>query len=96
MTSGWPVYPDNLKVPETAVSTLVLIGPTPHPEKYIRLGTIKQIRSELGAVYRLARTGKIASGEATRLCYILNILANMTLDADIEGRIETLEKGQSE
>jgi hypothetical protein len=93
---GWPGYrSDNPKPQEIAVLEGVAIE-APPPPKYIRLGSIRQIRYELAAVYRLARTGKLATSEATRLTYILNTLASLTLDADIENRVENLERGDTQ
>ncbi len=92
--SGWPDYGSNNSKPqEIAVLELVPANPAP-PPKYIRLGSIRQIRYELAAVYRLARTGKLASGEATRLTYILNTLATLTAESLFEERISELEKGR--
>ena len=63
-------------------------------QKYIRLGTMRQIRSELAVIYRAARNGEIASGEATRFTYILIQLANLTMESQIEERVESLERGK--
>jgi hypothetical protein len=92
--TGWPGYgSDNSKSQLPAVLEGVAIE-APRPPKYIRLGSIRQIRYELAAVYRLARTGKMASGEATRLTYILNTLAQMTVDSQFEERLSELEEGR--
>lgn len=89
--SGWPDYgSDNSKSREIAVLEPVAIE-APLPPKYIRLGSIRQIRYELAAIYRLARNGQMATGEATRFTYILTQLANMTMDSDIAERVEKLE-----
>ncbi len=84
---------DNSKPQQLAVLEGVAIE-APPPPKYIRLGSIRQIRYELAAVYRLVRTGKLASGEGTRLTYILNTLAQMTVDSQFEERLSELEEGQ--
>ena len=90
MDSGWPDFGyDNSKSREIAVLPAVVVGAT--PAKYIRLGSIRQIRYELAAIYRAARNGEMASGEATRFTYILTQLANMTMDSDIAERVEKLE-----
>ena len=91
--SGWPAHgSDNSKPQEIAV--LEYVPASPAPPKYIRLGRIRQIRYELAAVYRLARTNKMASGEATRLTYILNTLAQMTIDSSFEERLSELEESK--
>lgn len=88
---GWPdCASNNSKSQEIAVLEYVPANPAP-PPKYIRLGSLRQIRYELAAVYRLVRTNKMASGEGTRLTYILTQLANLTMDSDIAERVEKLE-----
>ena len=91
--TGWPDHgSDNSRSQEIAVSQ-TFASQAPPPSKFIRLGSIRQIRYELAAVYRLARNGQIASGEATRFTYILTQLANLTMESQIEERIESLERG---
>jgi hypothetical protein len=92
--TGWQEYGSNNSKPqEMAVLEYVPVNPAP-PPKYIRLGSVRQIRYELAAVYRLARTNKMASGEATRLTYILNILSQMTVDSQFEERLSELEENR--
>ena len=88
---GWLKYhSDNSRSQEIAVLGPVVVE-APPPPKYIRLGSIRQIRYELAAIYRLARSGQMSTGEATRLTYILTQLANLTMDSDIAERVEKLE-----
>ena len=90
--TGWQEYGSNNSKPQEIAVLEGVAVEAPPPPKYIRLGSIRQIRYELAAVYRLARTNKMASGEATRLTYILNTLAQMTVDSQIEERISELEE----
>lgn len=90
--SGWPDY--HSKSQEIAVLKGIVVNDPPKAQKYIRLGTIRQVRYELAAVYREARQGQLASGEATRLTYILNMLAQMMVDDQLEERISALETGR--
>lgn len=89
MSSAWPDIPN---VGKTTRYEVLPAEPTPVPAKYIRLGTVRQIRTELAAVYRGVRTGLIPSSEGTRLTYMLTQLANMTVDSEIADRVEKLEK----
>ena len=56
------------------------------------LNSIPRIRDELARVYRDARTGRIPTGEATRLAYILNVMARLIETGELEARIEKLER----
>ena len=95
MADGWPDFnSDNSNEPEVPVYELVPVNPTPTPKKYIRLGSVRQIRFELASVYRAVRNGEMASGEGTRLTYMLMQLANMIVDGDLEAKVENLEKRQ--
>lgn len=85
---------DNSAPPKTAVVEVVQVAPTPKRKKYIRLGTMRQIRFELAAIYRAARNGEMESGEATRFTYILTQLANMTMDTELAERVDKLERGE--
>lgn len=93
--TGWPDYGSNNSKPqEIAVLEALPADPATPKEKYIRLGTIRQIRFELAAIYREVRTGKLASGEGTRLAWLLQALSNLTADSQLEQRIADLEKGR--
>ena len=56
------------------------------------LTKIEHIRDELARVYRHARAGKIETQEATRLTYILNILAKIIETSELEERVRMLEE----
>lgn len=72
-----------------------IVDPAPPPEKRrvppIKLATLRDIKTELGRVYRLARIGEIEAHTATRLTFILKTIADLTATADLEARIQTLE-----
>lgn len=93
--TGWPDFKsDNSNELEVPVYKLVPVNPTPKPKKYNRLGSVRQVRFELASVYRAVRNGEMASGEGTRLTYILTQLANMIVDGDLEAKVEDLERRQ--
>lgn len=75
---------------------LVDVGPgskTTLPGRYpIRLGTVDELRIELGRVYRDARTGRIPTEEATRLGYLLDLVRKMIETDVIAKRIEAIEQ----
>lgn len=57
----------------------------------IKLATLQNVRDELGRLYREARTGKVATQDATRLAFIIGQLRELIRDMDIERRIAALE-----
>lgn len=64
--------------------------------KFVRLATINDVKDELARLYRQVRAGEVAPQDATRMGYLLNLLAGLIVDHDLEQRIEALEQQQSE
>ena len=62
--------------------------PIPRPGA---LNTIGRVRGELASLYRDARSGKIPPSDATRFAYILNMLARMIEQEDLESRLRIVE-----
>ncbi len=58
----------------------------------LRLSTVHECTREMARIYREARNKQIDTQTATRLCYILQSLAAMIRDGDLERRIEVLEQ----
>lgn len=67
-----------------------LLPPVPTPAK-IRLNTVRECRRELAKVYADAKAGIIPTQDATRLTYMLNALATMIRDGELEDRVRALE-----
>ena len=64
----------------------------------IKLDTFRNIRDELGRLYREARQGRIATTDATRLAYLLGEIRKAIADEDLERRLsvlETIQKGKT-
>ena len=61
------------------------------PRSRLRLNTVRECRRELAKVYVEARAGLIDTQTATRLAYLLQTLAAMIRDGDMEDRILALE-----
>ena len=62
------------------------------------LDSLSGILSEMGAVYREMRTGKIAMGDGAKLIYSLRCMRDvieMIMLERIESRFEQLEEGMS-
>ena len=93
MTAGWPSH-TNCGQNESTELALVTVLPAKAPTQRltrIKLGTIREIRAELSRVYREARSGKIDTTTATRLAYLLDLMARMVERGELENRIEKLE-----
>ena len=58
----------------------------------LRLGSIREIRRELQKIYELAKAGRMTTQDAGRLTYMLQALASMVKDSDLEERIKKLEQ----
>lgn len=74
-------------------SNLVLL---PHPEgppKHPTLSSALDCRREMSKVYRLARHGRLALEDASRLTFMLSSIAKIVETADLEARIKALEAG---
>lgn len=57
----------------------------------IKLDSLRNLRDELGRVYREARCGRIPTQDATRLAFILGQLRELVVVMDIETRLAALE-----
>lgn len=62
--------------------------------KFIKLATIGDIQGELARLYRQVRAGEVAPQDATRMGYLLNLLAGLIETHDLERRLEALEQQQ--
>lgn len=60
----------------------------------IALTKLSHLRAELASIYREARRGEIDTQSATRLAYLLQVLAKVIETGDIERRLELLEQAQ--
>ena len=75
------------------VSAVSTAPPRPARNKAFRakLQSVNDVQSQLGRLYREARSGTIRVEDASRLANILAILGRMIADSDLETRIATLE-----
>lgn len=78
-------------------------GTTPPPrpsntgKRYlVRLHNIGAVRRELAQLYREARRGDVSTGDASKLGHILFLIARILEGADLEKRIERLERALAE
>lgn len=69
--------------------------PIPTPRR-IDLSTLRDVRLELAHVYRDLDAGRIESQEATRRAYVLKMIHDVIVSAELEFRIAELEERQAE
>ena len=67
--------------------------PPPPAKTYARakLQTASDIARELGKLYRLAKSGEMDASLATKLTYILQTMAKIQVDSELEQRLSALE-----
>lgn len=98
-SSVWSDPPSNTGIGWQGTATapvepvIIEVTPTPRPvSPRLRLSTIGDCKREIAKLYREVRRGELASTEAGRLVWMLNTLANLISDHDIEDRLTHLEK----
>ena len=58
------------------------------------LETASDVKGAAGRLYRAARRGEVLPGDASRLASVLALIARVVEGADLEARIEALERAQ--
>lgn len=81
---------------EDIENKVIVLPALPQQKGSIALTKMNHVRSELARVYREARTGKMDTSEATKLTYILQVLAKIIEGGELEQRIEALEEALKE
>ena len=69
-----------------------VIDHPPHKRYRAKLDTLQDVKREMGKLYREARSGLIDSQDATKQVWILQAIGKVIVDAELEKRIELLEK----
>lgn len=81
--------------PKKEQNKLVVLNPPPGKRSAsIPLSRSSEIRYELARLYREARAGVLEAQTATRLAYLLQVLAKVIEQSDLEQRIAALEEAQ--
>jgi len=62
------------------------------PPRRIDLATLVDVRQEMARVYRAMKSGRIASQDGTRLCYVLSQIGKLIVEGELEARVEALER----
>jgi hypothetical protein len=82
-----------VKRPLTLIPGGKAIDPTP---RRFELNSLRGIRRELAAVYRLARVGELQLVDATKLAYLLSTLGKLSETELLEDRLKRLELNMEE
>lgn len=97
---GWPALALDTKIGSSVTAIIpveptIIEPPTPRPvSARLRLSTIGDCKREIAKLYREVRRGELASTEAGKLVWMLNTLANLIADHDLEDRLSRLESGR--
>ena len=70
----------------------VIDHPLGHKRYRAKLDTLQDVKREMGKLYREARSGLIDPQDATKQVWILQAIGKVIVDAELETRIELLEK----
>lgn len=97
--SGWP-NPPQATATGNVGSAVVLANPDirakPSPSRNasgrLRLSTVADCKREIKRVYIAARNGELPTSEAGKLVWIISTMANLIADAELEARVERLER----
>lgn len=97
--SGWPNFTQDADIGNDDVATLAEnLGGQPDPTPIrkssarLRLDKVSDIKRELARLYREARRNEISTQTATRLAYLLNMMAQLIESTELEKRVIELEK----
>ncbi len=99
--AGWENYPEiaeNGQVNDRPSAETCGFDGSPAPCKVasprLKLGSVADVKRELARLYREARRGEITTQTATRLAYLLNMMAQLIESAELEKRVEAIEATQ--
>ena len=99
--SGWPDFPPasdttngGWGAPPPGYNPAIPDDPYPSPltkapkaSTRMRLHSVNDVQRELRRLYIEARNGTLKAADATKLAYLLNMLANLMIDTDLEERV---------
>jgi hypothetical protein len=77
--------------PEKAIAGQLLARPPTRPRRPV-LKTLPDVRREMARVYREMRRGRLETQDATRMTYVLTQIAKIIQTAELEARIEAVER----
>lgn len=97
MSDGWLSIPPGDTAFDNVGNALTVVNPkdagnvTPKASARLRLSTIADCKREIRRLYIDARNNEISSAEAGRYVWILNTLANLIVDHELEEKVNRLQ-----
>jgi hypothetical protein len=70
--------------------------PTPTRRTKVNLHSVASVRREMSKIYRGCKNGDIPTHEGSKLCYMLQLIADLLVNENLEGRLAALEKTMGE
>ena len=95
--AGWPSIPPGDTVIDNVGKSLTVSKPddmplaTPKASARLKLSTIADCKREIRRLYIDSRNNEISCAEAGRYVWILNTLANLIVDHELEDKINRLQ-----
>lgn len=80
-----------LEAGKPCAGELLPLGATPRPRRP-SLQTLPEVRREMARVYRDMRHGRIETQDGTRLTYVLTQIAKVIQVAELDARVEAVER----
>ena len=80
-----------LEAGKPSAGELLPLVPTPRPRRP-SLQTLPEVRREMARVYRDMRHGRIEMQDGTRLTYVLTQIAKVIQVAELDARVEAVER----
>jgi hypothetical protein len=90
--NGTPNRPQRRKPPKTIDGATGALVPRVAPLQRTPLKTLEHVKRELGRVYRAMKAGAIEHADGTKRAYVLGQLSDVIEKADLERRLEALER----
>lgn len=91
-----PVSPKRRHVPTTIDEATGLALPVPTPRQRTPLKRLEDVKRELGRVYRAMKSGEIPHEDGTKRAYVLDQLGKVMQMADLERRMDAMERKQAQ
>lgn len=106
--AAWPDFPPSSetvngpwRAPLTGAAAAIPEDPytpvsasAPRASRRMRLHTVNDVQRELRRLYIESRNGTVKPADATKLAYILQMLANLMVDSDLEERVNAALEGK--
>ena len=98
--TGWPSFApaENAEngplaiVPASENAGVASVLPPAKVSPRLKLGSVRDVRKQLAVIYREARNGTLKPETATKLAFLLDLMARIIERSDLEARLVALEQ----